>query len=152
MRNLTLKGKIVIFKTTISKVDFQSFIATVLWLIVSKLEKIQNAFFSKNSTHKIKHETFCNDYKAVGLKNVDIPNKIISLQCSWIKRLYEKSFHEWELIPLYLIEKSFGTPIEFHSNLLLIFWTGKKYCNNEKKPLFIVYRKIKWNQLCYATF
>ena len=26
---------------------------------------------------------------------------IIFLQCSWIRRLYDNSFHEWKLIPLY---------------------------------------------------
>ena len=41
MRNLTLEGKIVIFKTTaISKVVFQSFIATVPKHI-NELEKLQ---------------------------------------------------------------------------------------------------------------
>ena len=34
----------------------------------------------KNSTPKIKHETLCNDYKAEGLKSIDIPNKIIDVQ------------------------------------------------------------------------
>ena len=43
-----------------------------------------------------------------GLKNVDIRRKIISLQCSWIKRLYADSFHEWKIIPLHLISKIFG--------------------------------------------
>ena len=68
------------------------------------LKKIQKAFFWNNSFPKIKHETLCNDYKAGGLKN-DIPNKIIALQCSWTRRLYDNSFREWKLIPLYLIEK-----------------------------------------------
>ena len=62
-------------------------------------------FFWNNSSPKIKHETLCNDYKAGRLKNVDIPNKIIALQCSWIRILYDNSFHEWKLIPLYQIEK-----------------------------------------------
>ena len=40
MRNLTLEGKIVIFKTiAISKIYFQSFIATVLKHIINELEK-----------------------------------------------------------------------------------------------------------------
>ena len=43
--------------------------------------------------------------------------KIASLQCSWIKRLYDDSFHEWKLIPLKLIKKSFGDELKFHSNL-----------------------------------
>ena len=119
MRNLTLEGKIEIFKTIeISKIAFQSFIATVPKHVINKLEKIEKAFLWKNSTSKIDHETFCNDYKAGGLKNVDIPNKIIPLQCSWIRRLYDNSFHEWKLIALYLIEKSFSRSFKFHSNLL----------------------------------
>ena len=71
----------------------------------------------KNSPPKMKHETLCNDYKAGRLKNVDIANKIIALQCSWTRRLYNNSFHELKLIPLYLIEKSFDSSFKFHSNL-----------------------------------
>ena len=82
------------------------------------LIKIQKAFIWKNSAPKIKQETLCNDYKAGGLKNVYIANKIIDLQFSWIVRLYDNSFHEWKLIPLYLIEKYFGSSFKFHSNLL----------------------------------
>ena len=82
-RDLTLKGKTVIFKTiAISKTVFQSFITTVPKHIKNELEKIQKFFLWKNSTPMIKHETLCNDYKAGGFKNVNIPNKIIALQCS----------------------------------------------------------------------
>ena len=92
MRNLTLEGKIVIFKTiTISKIVFQSFITTVPKHVVNEF-----------------------DYEARGLENVDIPNRLIALQCSWIRRLYDNSFHEWKLIPVYVIEKSFGTSFKFH--------------------------------------
>ena len=72
----------------------------------------------ENSNPKIKHETLWNDYKAGGLKNVNIPNKIIALRCFWIRRLYDNCFHKWKLIPLYLIEKSFGSSFKFHWNLL----------------------------------
>ena len=41
--------------------------------------------------------------KMVVLKNVGITFKIISLQCSWVKRLYNSSIHEWKLIPLHII-------------------------------------------------
>ena len=132
--NLTLEGKIVIFKIVISKTVSQSFITTVPKHNINELEKIQKAFLWKNSTPKIKHETLCNDYKAGGLKNVDIPNKIIALQCSWIRRLYDNSFHEWKLIPLYLIEKSFGKSFKFHSNLL--------FKSNKTKFFPSFYRKI----------
>ena len=74
----------------------------------------------KRSIPKRKHETLCNDYKAGGLKNVDISNKIIALQCSWIKRLYDNSFHEWKLIPFSLIQKSSGRSFKFHSNHLAV--------------------------------
>ena len=106
MKSLTLEGKIVIFKTIgISKIVFPSFITTVPKHIINDLEKIQKAFLWKTSTPKIKDETIYNDYKAGGLTNVDIPNKIIALQCSWVRRLYNNFFHEWKLNPLYLIEK-----------------------------------------------
>ena len=114
LRNLTLKGKIVIFKTiSISKIVFQAFVTAAPKHIVNELKKIQKDFFCNDSPPKIKHENLCNDYKAGGLKNVDIPNRIIALQCSWIRRLYDNSFHEWKLIPLYLTEKLFGTSFKF---------------------------------------
>ena len=119
MRNLTLEGKIIIFKTiTISKIVFQLFIKTIPKHVINELEKIQKALLWKNSTPKIKHETIFNDNKTGGLKNVDIRNKIIALQCSWIRRLYDNFFHEWKLISLYLIGKYFGRSFKFHSNLL----------------------------------
>ena len=86
---------------------------------MNELAKIQKSFFLEKLSPKIKYETLCNDYKAGGLKNVDILNEIIALQCSWIRRLYDNCFEEWKLIPLYLIEKSFGTSFKFHWNLLL---------------------------------
>ena len=115
--NLTLEGKIVIFKIVISKTVYQSFITTVPKHIMNELEKIRKAFLWKISTPKIKHETLCNDHTAGGLKNVHTPNKIRALQCSWI-RLHNNSFHEWKLILLYLIEKSFDRSLKFHSNVL----------------------------------
>ena len=118
-RNLALEEKIFIFKTIrISKIVFQSFITTVPKDIINELEKLQKAFLWKNCAPKIKHETLRYYYKAGGLKNVDILNKIIALQCSWRRRLYSNSFHEWKLILLYINEKSIGRFIKFHSNLL----------------------------------
>ena len=135
-RKLTLEGKIVIFKTiVVPKIVFQAFITTVLKQIFNEPKKIQKAFFLNNSP-KIKHETLCNDYKAGGLKNVDIPNKIIALQCSWIRRIYDNSFHEWNLISQYLIEKSLGTSFKFRSNLLF---------KSNKTKFFPFYRHIILN-------
>ena len=119
MRNLTPEAKIIIFKTiAISKIVFPSFMTTVPKYIVNENGKNTKAILWKNSTPKIKHEILCNYCKAGGSKNVDILSKIIVLQWSWTRRLYDNSFHEWKFISLYLIEKSFATSFKFHSNLL----------------------------------
>ena len=53
MRNLTLEGKIFIFKTlAISKIVFQSLITPVQRLVVNELEKIQTTFLWKNYSPK----------------------------------------------------------------------------------------------------
>ena len=78
---------------------------------------MQKSFLWENSTSKIKHDTLRNDYKHGRLKNVDVRKKIISLHCSWIKRLYDNSLHEWKIIPLHLISRTFGKSFIFHSNL-----------------------------------
>ena len=51
------------------------------------------------------------------MKNVDVKSKIISLECSWVKKLYFGNHHEWKIIPLYYINKCFGKRFFFHSNL-----------------------------------
>ena len=118
LQNLTLEGKILIFKTLVlSKIIFQAFVTPIPIDVVTELEKIQKSFLRENSTSKIKHDTLCNDYKDGGLKNVDIRKKIIGLQCLWIKRLYDDSFHEWKIIPFHLISRTFGKLFIFHSNL-----------------------------------
>ena len=81
------------------------------------MQRIQKAFIWKNLTSKIKHETLYKSFEEGGLKNVDIISKIASLQCSWIKRLYDDKFDEWKLIPLHLIKSTFGVNVKFHSNL-----------------------------------
>ena len=46
LRNLTLEGKILIFKTlAISKIIFQAFITPIPIYVVTELEKIQKSFF-----------------------------------------------------------------------------------------------------------
>ena len=108
--------------------------------IVNELERIQKAFLWKNSSPKIKHETLCNYYKGGGLKNIDILNKIISHQCSWIRRLYDNSFHKWKLIPFFLITNSFGSSLKFHSNLF--FKRNKiKFFPSFYKEIFLYWKK-----------
>ena len=66
---------------------------------------------------KIKRSTLCNGYKMGGIKNVDLRNKAISMQCSWVKRLFEDDFHDWKILPLFLIDKHLGKNFKFHNNL-----------------------------------
>ena len=76
LRNLTLEGKILIFKTlALSKIIFQAFVTPIPIYVVTEREKIQKSFLWENSTSKIKHDTLCNDYKYGRLKNVDIRKK-----------------------------------------------------------------------------
>ena len=83
------------------------------------MKKNTKSLLWKNSTPKIKHETLCNDYKAGELKIVNILKKIIVLQWSWIRRLYDNLFHQWKFVSLCLIKKLFAPSFKFYSNLLL---------------------------------
>ena len=38
------------------------------------------------------------------------------MQCSWVKRLFEDNFHDWKVIPLFLIGKHLGKNFKFHNN------------------------------------
>ena len=61
-------------------------------------------------------------------------------QCSWIRRLYDNSFHEWKLIPLFLIKNSFGSSFKFHSNLF--FKRNKiKFFPSFYKEIFLYWKK-----------
>ena len=61
--------------------------------------------------------TLCKNYENGGLKNVDIMCKVVSLKCSWIKRLYDNNSHNWNVIPLQMIIQKLGKKFLFHSNL-----------------------------------
>ena len=43
------------------------------------------------------------EFKAMGLNDVDIFFKFVSLQCSWVEKLFDDCFHEWKIIPLHLL-------------------------------------------------
>ena len=57
-RNLTLEGRIVVFKSlAISKIVFQALITPVATHVIKALERIQTFFLWNNSNPKIKHKT-----------------------------------------------------------------------------------------------
>ena len=67
-------------------------------------------------------------------------NKVKSLQSSWIKRLYNDCFHEWKIISLYQLNKTFGPSFKFHSNLSL------KKSSLKKLLPFYRHMLICWSQ------
>ena len=116
-RNLTLKGKTIIFeKLALSKITFLDQVLEIPNQIIRYRHIATNTkrFLRNSSSPKVKHETICKDFQYGGLKNVDINSKIISLQCSWVKKLNDESFHEWKIIPLTLIKNTFGECFIFH--------------------------------------
>ena len=76
-RNLTLEGKITIFKTlVISKIVFLLHVMIISTEIIISIEKMQKEFLWNGKCPKIKHQNICSNYEMGGLKNVDIKSKI----------------------------------------------------------------------------
>ena len=118
IRTLIVQGKITIFKTlAISKVIHLVLVTNIPQVIIDQFNKNQKDFIWNQKYPKIRHSTLCNSRENDGLKSVHIPNKLTSLQCSWIKRLYNTITHCWKIIPTILIRKKLGINIIFHSNL-----------------------------------
>ena len=115
----TVEGKITIFKTlAISKVIHLALVTNVPQVIIDELDKIQKNFIWNGKHPKIRHSTLYNTHENGGLiKSIHISNKLTSLQCSWIKRLYDTTTHCWKIIPAFLIRKKLGKNFIFHSNL-----------------------------------
>ena len=105
-RILSLEGKIIIFKTlAISKIVYLAFLTVIPNSLIEELQRIQKTFIWYSSRPKISHKTLCNNFENGGLKHVDISSKIISLQCSWLRKLCDGNFYEWKIIPSHLISK-----------------------------------------------
>ena len=118
MRQLTLEGRITVFKSlAASKVMHLLLITKLHNNTIDLLHKIQKNFIWQEKKAKIKHSTLCNGYEMGGLKNADLRNKITSMQCSWVKRLFEDGFHDWKIIPLFVISKHLGKNFKFHNNI-----------------------------------
>ena len=95
MRQLTLEGRITVFRfSAISKVTNLLLTTKLCNNTIDGMYKIQKKFIWPGKKAKIKNSTLCNGYENGGLKNVDLRNKITSIQCSWVKRLFEDDFHD----------------------------------------------------------
>ena len=69
MRNLSIEGKIVVFKTlAISRLVYLALLTVIPDHITDEVTKIQKSFIWHDSSPKIKHETLRMEFKAGGLK------------------------------------------------------------------------------------
>ena len=83
MRQLPLEGRITVFKSlAISKVINLLSVTKLHNNTIALMYKIQKNFIWEDKKAKIKHSTLCNGYENGGLINVDLRNKITSIQCS----------------------------------------------------------------------
>ena len=68
-RNLTLSGRIAIFKTmALSKIVYISLLSCTPSSIIDKVVEIQNEFLWDSKKPKMKHSSLINDYAQGGLK------------------------------------------------------------------------------------
>ena len=81
---LSRKKKITFKTLGISKSVYLSLIITVPNPILKGIQKIQKTFLWYSSKPKTNHKTQCNTFN-----DVDVKSKIISLQSSWVKKLYD---------------------------------------------------------------
>ena len=95
MKNWSLLGKISIFKALgFSKTIHLTLVTSVHSSTIDLLNKIQKEFLWDKKNAKVKHTTLCCNYADGGLKSVDIFSKIVSLQCSWVRQLFDNNFHQ----------------------------------------------------------
>ena len=95
-----------LFKTlAFSKIIHLTLVTYVPSSTIDLLNKMQKEFLWDKKNAKIKHTTLRFDYIDSGSKRVDIFSKIFSLQCSWVRRLFDNSFHQRKVIILYFIQK-----------------------------------------------
>ena len=81
IRNLSIEGKIVVFKTlAISKLVYLALINVIHNYITDEVAKIKKSFIQDDSSPKIKHETLRMEFKTGALNNIDIRFKLVSLQ------------------------------------------------------------------------
>ena len=118
MRQLTLRGRITVFKSlAVSKNIHLLLITKPHNSTVDLFDKILKKIILPGKKANIKHSVLCNGYEKGGMKNVDLRNKITSIQCFWVKRLFEDDFHYWQITPLFLKGKHLGKNFKFHNNI-----------------------------------
>ena len=146
MRQLTLSGKITIFKTlAISKIVYITSISTLPNCILVELNKIHKDFIWDNKRAKIKHSTLISDYKDGGLRDIDVDLKVRALQLSWLKRLHDSNFHPWKVIPNHIFSKISACNSLFFPNF------GLSSSASISIPIFYEQLISFWSQVSSST-
>ena len=84
-RNLTLEGKIIVFKALVLfKIVHLCLASVVSTEIIEEIENIQKQFLWNLSSPKIKRNTLCNSLTIGGLSSADINTKFASYQYSML--------------------------------------------------------------------
>ena len=98
--------------------------------------KYRKTLFGKGEGQKLNTVLFA--LTKGGVKNVDLRrNKIRSMQCSWIERLFEDDFHDLKVMLLFLIRlNSKPVRFSFFSDINVNF-IGLLVNDNAKKKIII---------------
>ncbi len=141
-RELTLFGKIQVLKSlAISKIVFQ---ATNLPIPDEVCKKLTTHFFEFlwGKTDRVKRSIMVQKFENGGLKMIDVPKFLQSLQIPWLKRILSPGDQNWKFLPrLYL--KSVG---EDNIVLLMNFTNEKQFCQINNIPEFYRNMLINFNK------
>ena len=107
------------------------------------MHKIQKNFIWQEKKAKVKHSALCNGYEMGCIKNVELRNKIASMQSTWAKRLFEVHFHDWKIIPLFLMGKQLGKNFTFHNNIDISNDIFSKFLSFDQE-IFKMNKFLKW--------
>ena len=140
-RSLTLEGRILVFKSlAFSKIIYISYLTDLPTSLINQLQSIQANFIWQGKKSKIRHVSLIGDYGDGGLKNVDIKSKMSSLRLAWIKRLFDKNFHPYKVIPLHMFSLLNSNGYFFFPNVNF----SKKHFNY---PKFYVNLLKEWTDI-----
>ena len=100
-RMLPLEGRIIIFKTLgISKIVYLAFLTVIPNALDKNFKKCGKCLYGTPQAQKLVTKHYVTTENSE-LKHVRISSKIISLQCSWLRKFFDENFHEWKIIPSY---------------------------------------------------
>ena len=102
-------------------------------------------FIWKEEKPKIKNSTLYNDYENGELKNIDIFSEFVSLQCSWIKRLFDDN-----LICQYLGKNFKFSNLEVSHSILCKFLNSIKRYSLDGVNIFL--HRLLSNEQLYVRF